>query len=74
VGVVENSFRVPQSAGEPFVYDRPKFCPGLSTLRQDNVGHTNMVVVHEAPYLLLQRIVADRPENPFELEIMKSKR
>ena len=42
-----------------------------------------MIIVHEAPsffshdffaYLLLQRIVADRPENPFELEMMKSKK
>jgi hypothetical protein len=40
-----------------------------------------MVTVHEAPsffdneffcYLLLQRIIADRPETELELEIMKS--
>ena len=74
VTAVEDSFKVPKSAGEPFVYTKPKFCPGLSTLRQDGLGYTNMVIVHEAPsffehdffsYLLLQRIVADRPENPF---------
>lgn len=82
VKAVENSFRVAQSSSVRTVLEKPKFCPGLSSLRADSLGHCNMMVVHEAPsffehdffsYLLLQRIVADRPENPFELEMMKSK-
>lgn len=75
VAAVEDSFRVPKSSPFKTVYEKPIFHPGMSTLKTD-LAHTNMVIVHEAPsffehdffaYLLLQRIVADRPENPFEL-------
>jgi len=53
---------------------KPKFCPGLSMLESNLTNLVNMVIVHEAPsffessfftYLLLQRIVADRPANQF---------
>lgn len=60
---------------------KPKFTAGLSMLESGLTEMVNMVVVHEAPsffdnaffsYLLLQRMVADRPANLFELQIMKS--
>jgi predicted Zn-dependent peptidase len=73
VAAVEQSFQVPKSSSLPVQFEKPKFCPGMSTLQAD-LKLTNMVIVHEAPsffehdffsYLLLQRIVADRPENHF---------
>lgn len=81
VEAVEKSFRVPAKSSNPVSLEKPRFCPGVSTLPSTLTDKVNMVIVHEAPsffegdffsYLLLQRIVSDRPENPFELEIMKS--
>jgi hypothetical protein len=74
---------VPEKSERKVDLVKPAFCPGLSCLQSGLTNHANMVIVHEAPsffdnkfftYLLLQRMVADRPANDFELEIMKSKR
>lgn len=76
VKAVEDNFKVPEKSERKVNLVQPKFCPGLSFLQSNLTDKVNMVIVHEAPsffdnqfftYLLLQRMVADRPSNPFEL-------
>ena len=46
VACVEENFPLPKDTPTPSIYSKPIFCPGMSTLRQDNLPHTNMVIVH----------------------------
>ena len=71
---MENNFKVANKSEKKVELVNPKFCPGLSFLQSSLTDQVNMVIVHEAPsffdndfftYLLLQRIVADRPSNEF---------
>jgi predicted Zn-dependent peptidase len=71
---VEKNFKVAKSSESKVDLVKPTFCPGLSFLESGLTKSVNMVIVHEAPsffdnkfftYLLLQRMVADRPSNDF---------
>lgn len=69
---VEKSIKVPKTSATPQPkMTKPKFHPGLSCLHSELTEKINMTISYEAPsffdhefftYLLLQRILADRPE------------
>ena len=74
VEAVEKNFKVPEKSSTKVELVKPKFCEGISLLESNHTNLLNMIVVHEAPsffdssfltYLILQRIVSDRPANPF---------
>lgn len=79
---VEKHIKVPKVAAKPKPpITKPAFHPGMRSLYSDLTEKVNMTVSYEAPsffdyefftYLLLQRILADRPETELELEILKS--
>lgn len=46
---VETSFKVPKTSSSRVELQKPKFCPGLSSLHSDLTDKVNMVIVHEAP-------------------------
>lgn len=71
VAAVEKYITVPARNAHPRAQiAKPVFTPGISYLSSDLTENVNVVTVHEAPsffdneffaYLLLQRLVADRP-------------
>ncbi len=72
---------MPKDKSKKTTFVKPQFISGVSALESHLTPLVNMVAVHEAPsffdndffcYLLLQRIVSDRPGTELELEIMKS--
>lgn len=74
VEAVEKNFTVPEKSTTKVELVKPQFCEGMSLLQSNHTNLLNMIVVHEAPsffdrsfliYLILQRIVSDRPANPF---------
>lgn len=72
VQLVEKNIRVPQKAAKPrAALTKPSFHPGISYLESNLTEKVNLLVSYEAPsffdheffsYLLLQRIISDRPE------------
>jgi len=79
---VEKYIKVSQKAARPIPeLTKPNFHPGLSYAESKLTDMVNMTLTYEAAsffdpefftYLLLQRILADRPETELELEILKS--
>jgi predicted Zn-dependent peptidase len=72
----ERYIAVPKSKAKPTKLVRPTFTSGISALESHLTPLVNMVTVHEAPsffdnnffsYLLLQRIISDRPGTDLEL-------
>lgn len=69
--------KVPKVAAKPKPpITKPTFHPGIRTLFSELTEKVNMTITYEAPsffdhefftYLLLQRILADRPETELEL-------
>lgn len=82
VHFTQEYIKVPKTAAVPRPeITRPTFNPGVSFLESHLTNKVNMAAIYEAPsfydnefftYLLLQRILADRPDTELELEIMKS--
>lgn len=74
VDFVNKHIKVHAKSTKPFVFNKPTFQPGVSYLQSHLTNKVNLALINEAPsffeneffaYLLLQRIISDRPDNEF---------